>query len=83
MDTIVYYPQVKPQTGILDCGLFALGYAHSLCLDINPSILSFNQEKFREHFNDFVLGCTSDLFPHCLNIGGDSVNYAEFDLSTV
>lgn len=51
----VYYPQLLVQDGHCDCGLFALGYACAIAMNINPSSITFNQNSMREEFNKIVL----------------------------
>ena len=48
------YVVLPKQIGSLDCGLFALGYATALCLNINPATLKFDQTKMRHEFNQII-----------------------------
>ena len=69
------------QLGKHDCGLFALGYATALCMDINPASLIFNQSRMRQEFNNMVTTSEVMLFSHSLSIGSHtqcmkySINY--------
>ena len=40
---------VQHQIGALDCGLFALAFATSLCLAIDPTSVVYNQSHMRNH----------------------------------
>ena len=42
--------KTKKQTGVKDCGLFAIVYASALVLGQDPSKVSFHQESIRSYF---------------------------------
>lgn len=62
----VNYPTLRKQFGYADCGLFALGYATALCMDIDPTTLIFDQFEIRKEFNRMIETSQIDLFPHFL-----------------
>jgi len=77
----VLYPVVYKQRGYSDCGLLALGYAHAICKEINPTTIVFNQVKMRAHFNE----CLSqnklfDMFPCNFQLD-NSQNAVRYDLA--
>ena len=46
----IWYPQV----GANDCGLFALAYVKALCLNLEPSLVTFCQSTMRHEYNEFI-----------------------------
>ena len=63
----INYVIMPKQSGTSDCGLFALGYATALCLEINPATLIFDQSRMRQEFNQMVMGHEVHLFSHELS----------------
>jgi len=64
---VVHHVAVPSQSGVVDCGLFALAYAFSLCSGANPARLRFHQHQMREHYNELLRSSVSspiDNFPH-------------------
>ncbi len=59
---------VQQQTNGVDCGLFSLAYATSICNNIDPCTIFFNQLKLREHFNHCVSNKHVLMFPYTVNI---------------
>ncbi len=45
----IRYMNVQHQIGASDCGLFALAFATSLCLAIDPTSVVYNQSHMRNH----------------------------------
>ena len=54
---------VQQQTGITDCGLFAIAYAVEVCLGRNPEEAIFAQERMRQHLNECLLSGQMRAFP--------------------
>ena len=48
----IRHPKVQFQIGDADCGLFAIAFATALCSRVDPSQLSFDQFKMRQHLVD-------------------------------
>ena len=46
----IYFPQVS----VSDCGLFALAYVRSLCLNREPLLFKFCQDTMRFEYNQFI-----------------------------
>ena len=52
---IVYKAQMlTKQEGCNDCGLFSLAYVESLCKNIEPSLVKFDQKTMRQEYNKFL-----------------------------
>ena len=45
----VRFVDVQSQNGADDCGVFAIAFATSLCIGVDPHLLSLNQDEMREH----------------------------------
>ncbi len=64
---VVHHIVVPSQLGVVDCGLFALAYAFTLCDGSNPARLHFHQNRMREHYNQLLTSSASSPvtnFPH-------------------
>ncbi|CAF0733503.1 unnamed protein product [Brachionus calyciflorus] len=75
----ITHVEVSKQHGTIDCGLFALGYALALAMDIDPGCLIFDQRKLRDEFNTIIEKKTLFLFSHSL-IDNYMPKYTEFNL---
>jgi len=60
----IFHVPVTKQTGSIDCGLYALGYALALAMDKDPGSLIFDQKKIREEFNQIIETKSLFLFSH-------------------
>ncbi len=63
----IHHVVVPSQLGVVDCGLFALAYAFTLCEGHNPARLQFHQNRMREHYNLLLTSsasCPVANFPH-------------------
>ena len=45
----VFIQPVVPQTNAVDCGVYAIAYAMSLCLGVDPCHLKLNRRNIRQH----------------------------------
>jgi hypothetical protein len=61
---LVTHRDVLRQTGITDCGLFALGFLFALCSGKNPSCIHFKQKEMRSHFKNCMENHVFTQFPH-------------------
>lgn len=50
-----------------DCGLFAIAFAVSLCLGMNPSKFIYDQEKMRRHLIECLESQKFSNFPFSIN----------------
>ncbi|CAF1067258.1 unnamed protein product [Brachionus calyciflorus] len=50
----IKHVRVNQQIGFDDCGLFALGFATALAMNIDPNTLVFDQTKIRNEFNNII-----------------------------
>ena len=62
----IVHVNVSKQKGNKDCGLFALGYALSLAMNLDPGKLIFDQKKLRDEFNSIIDTQNLNLFSHSL-----------------
>ena len=46
----ICYPDVQWQSGVSDCGLFAIAFATSICFSRDPTTAAFIQSDMRNHF---------------------------------
>ncbi|CAF0952356.1 unnamed protein product [Brachionus calyciflorus] len=60
----IIHVNVTKQKGNKDCGLFALGYALSLAMNLDPGKLIFDQKKIRDEFNTIIKSTDLFLFSH-------------------
>ncbi|CAF1023023.1 unnamed protein product [Brachionus calyciflorus] len=63
--TICHIPVVQ-QIGYDDCGLFALGFALALAMDIDPGSIYFDQSKIRSEYYNIIMNNNLFLFSHYL-----------------
>ena len=61
---IINRAKVQKQEGFDDCGLFALAFATTLCFNLNPINLIFDQIKMRDHYKNCIQSNTVTMFPH-------------------
>lgn len=59
----VRYIDVQWQSGMSDCGLFALAFTTSLCSGQDPATLSFDQQQMRSHLLSCIESECITLFP--------------------
>ena len=45
---------IQNQVGCSDCGLFAIAFAVSICLGMNPSKFIYDQENMRRHLIECI-----------------------------
>ena len=60
----VAFMNVQQQTGVQDCGLFAIAFATALCQGVDPTTCSFNQSTMRNHLLQCFESGTMSAFPH-------------------
>ena len=58
---------VQNQVGGSDCGLFAMAFAVSICLGVNPSKFIYDQEKMRRHLTECLENQKFSNFPFSVN----------------
>ena len=59
----IRFPDVQRQSGGSDCGLFAIAFAVALCFGSDPHLLSFDQQKMRDHLLDCFVKEILNSFP--------------------
>jgi hypothetical protein len=64
-ETKIIHCFVKPQEGIVDCGLFALAYCLAICHNLDPAQMNFDQSAMREHYNNLYFNNMNN-FPYIL-----------------
>lgn len=57
---MVNVPPVQQQSGVNDCGVFAIAFALHKLLGDNLKDIEFDQCKMRDH----LLDCLKNFFPH-------------------
>ena len=64
-NTGVRFVDVQQQQGSCDCGLFALAFATSIVLDVDPipSGYRFQQQNMRRHLRKYLLDGEMKMFP--------------------
>ena len=55
--------EVQRQNGTSDCGLFAIAFAHTLCLGVDPHIINFKQDLMRTHYESCIDDKKFTMFP--------------------
>ncbi|CAF1011457.1 unnamed protein product [Brachionus calyciflorus] len=60
---IFHVPVIK-QTGLIDCGFYALGYAFGSCYEYRSRLFNFRSKKIREEFNQIIETKSLFLFSH-------------------
>ena len=58
---------VQNQVGGSDCGLFAIAFAVSICLGVNPSKFIYDQENMRRHLTECLENQKFSNFPFSVN----------------
>ena len=58
---------VQNQVGCPDCGLFAIAFAVSICLGMNPSKFIYDQEKTRRNLTECLENKIFGNFPLSVN----------------
>ena len=58
------------QQGISDCGLFCIANATALAYGINPTYVTWDQNKMRKHLAQCFLNNQMEVFPHKANYLG-------------
>lgn len=53
-EIILHFPNVQSQKGGIDCGLFSIAFATTLCTGFHPADLQYNQSYFRDHLLDCI-----------------------------
>lgn len=61
---VIRYRDVQWQSGGSDCGLFALAFATSLCLGIDPVSVTFVQSEMRPHLLFCIEKQVMSMFPY-------------------
>ena len=56
LDGVLYYCPIQQQSGLSDCGIFAIAFAVHLLLDDRVEIVEFDQSQMRQH----LLKCLKD-----------------------
>ena len=46
--------EVQRPNGTSDCGLFAIAFAHTLCLGLDPHTINFKQNLMRAHYESCI-----------------------------
>ncbi len=59
---VIIQPVQKQKNGI-DCGIFSLAFATSICHKSNPSKCWYDRSKLRDHFNKCVETDKVEEFP--------------------
>ena len=57
------FPDVQQQTGGVDCGLFVLAFAYTLCDGGIPEKMTYKQHALRSHFRDCLIKKKITTFP--------------------
>ena len=66
--THVYiHTYIQNQVGGSDCGLFAIAFAVSICLGMNPSKFIYDQENMRRHLIECIENQKFSNFPFSVN----------------
>ena len=63
LDVDVIKADVQKQNNTFDCGLFSLAFATSICYNIDPTNLYFNEKSLRLHFNKCIANRAVEQFP--------------------
>ena len=86
---VIFACDMHKQFGTDDCGLFALAYALSICMEKNPAKLIFQQISMRSHFNQVLKTGTLEQFEYfeiqdntltpykeyCIDISNEKLNF--------
>ena len=59
----VHFVDVQRQSGVSDCGLFAIANATAFCGGLDPHLQNFEQSKMREHLKKCILRNRLECFP--------------------
>ena len=59
----ICYPDVQWQSGVSDCGLFAIAFATSICFGRDPTTAAFTQRDMRSH----LLSCIKAKKKECFS----------------
>ena len=76
----VAVPNVQQQGSNLDCGVFAIAFATSLCFGKDPSTLHFNRREMRQHLYKCLINQRFTMFPAHPKHGGSPGQKASFDI---
>ncbi len=59
----VRHIDVQRQNGSSECGLFAIAFAYTLCLGLDPSTIRYDQAQMRTHYEACINDEEFEMFP--------------------
>ena len=62
---LLYYPGIKWQSGTNDCGLFAVAFTTSLCIDEDTTEVMYDQQSMRQYRRDCLVAGELVSIPEC------------------
>ena len=75
--SLVCNPEMQAQIGGTDCGLFVIVHMTSIAYRDDPSVISYDQIKMRDHLIECFIKGNGSLFPFHI------VTDSEIGLSTI